>query len=245
MTPVVISRAVYARRAPPRQHLSGGCACGCEPSSGWTCVRGSRGAAVGTNSMAFDRTAPPKHSHQSHYSIASITICLGDRPSRSITRVGRSAGGGSGFFSFSFPSFASSPSRISQVVTVPRASPAKSRTQLRTDCMDVLSRHFSSLSFLPCLRVLVLPLRRPVLFQFIPNRRLYARAREASCTTSAKGVLRRRPMTCPGRSHAPSDTRTTADKSKVLTVTRGAAGKSHTQDASRACAFQPAAATPA
>ncbi len=110
---------------------------------------------------------------------------------------------------------------------------------------DVLSRHFSSLSLLPCLRVLVLPLRRPVLFQFIPNRRLYARAREASCTTSAKGVLRRRPMTCPGRSHAPSDTRTTADKSKVLTVTRGAAGKSHTQDASRACAFQPAAATPA
>ena len=143
-----------------------------------------------------------------------------------------------------FP-FASSPSRISQVATVPRASPAKSRTQLRTDCTDVLSRHFSSLSFLPCLRVLVLPLRRPVLFQFIPNRRLYARAREASCATSAKGVLRRRPMTCPGRSHAPPDTRTTADKSKVLTVTRGAAGKSHTQDASRACAFQPAAATPA
>ena len=107
---------------------------------------------------------------------------------------------------------------------------------------DVLSRHFSSLSLLPCLRLIVLPLRRPVLFHFVANRRLYARAREASCTTAAKGVLRRRPMTCPGRSHAPSDTRPTADKSKVLTVTRGAAGKSHTQDASRACAFQPAAA---
>ena len=107
---------------------------------------------------------------------------------------------------------------------------------------DVLSRHFSSLSLLPCLRLLVLPLRRPVLFRFVANRRPHARARQASCTTSAKGVLRRRPMTCPGRSHAPPDTRTTADKSKVLTLTRGAAGKSHTQDASRACAFQPAAA---
>ena len=123
------------------------------------------------------------------------------------------------------------------------------RLRIRTPTFSsrggVLSRHFSSLSLLPCLRLLVLPLRRPVLFRFVANRRLHARAREASCTTSAKGVLRRRPMTCPGRSHAPSDTRTTADKSKVLTVTRGAAGKSHTQDASRACAFQPAAATPA